>query len=170
MPTFAFQTFVDGAIDLFRSMGLWDGVAHPWFDVFVPGSKIETYLAQVLPTIDPMVDVGMVGFFLMFPIAPGKMNRPMLKVPREETGFLFDILTSANAPGYDAAYNQRMLDRNRRLFELARSLGGSKYNIAAIPFSQRDWIRQLGPSYFELARQKLRHDPGGILTPGPGIF
>ena len=35
---------VDDAIDFFRSIGQWDGVMHPWFDVFLPGDAVEDYV------------------------------------------------------------------------------------------------------------------------------
>lgn len=167
---YEYQTMVDRGIDYLRSIGLWDGVAHPWFDVFLGDSRIEEYLAQVLPTLNPVVDVGFAGFVLLFPLQTRNLRRPLLRVPDEPLVFLFDILTSANAPGLDPAYNEMMIQRNRRLFDLARSMGGTKYNIAAIPFSRTDWMQQFGPAYSPFAFQKAIHDPARILTPGPGIF
>ena len=108
--------------------------------------------------------------FHLFPLQTRNLRRPLLRVPDEPLVFLFDILTSANAPGLDPAYNEMMIQRNRRLFDLARSMGGTKYNIAAIPFSRTDWMQQFGPAYSPFAFQKAIHDPARILTPGPGIF
>jgi cytokinin dehydrogenase len=84
-------------------------------------------------------------------------------VPEGELVFLFDLLTSAAQPGRDPAYADQMLARNRRLFEAARALGGTRYAISAIPFSPADWKRQLGPAEAAFAAQKRLHDPDGIM-------
>ena len=63
-----------------------------------------------------------------------------------------------------------MLKRNRRLFEKARALGGTRYPIGSIPFTKLDWLLHYGERYFEFAEAKRRFDPSGILTPGVNIF
>ena len=83
---------------------------------------------------------------------------------------MFDILTANAGPGPDPTFADRMLKRNRRLFEKARALGGTRYPIGSVPFSRIDWILHYGARYFEFAAAKHRFDPGGILTPGVNIF
>jgi cytokinin dehydrogenase len=145
-------------------------VLHPWFDVFLPDWSVEHYVGEVLPTLAPD-DVGFVGLMLLFAQKRAKLTRPFLRVPRaHEWIFLFDILTSASAPGPDPAFEARMLDRNRRLFEKARRVGGTRYPIGALEFSRTDWILHYGEQYLEFARLKHRFDPARILTPGPGVF
>jgi FAD/FMN-containing dehydrogenase len=63
-----------------------------------------------------------------------------------------------------------MLARNRRLFEKARSAGGTRYPIGALEFNQRDWKRQYGERWDDFVRLKQRYDPDNILSPGSGIF
>jgi len=63
-----------------------------------------------------------------------------------------------------------MLARNRRWFEAARRVGGTRYPISAIPFDRGDWARQYDGVFADLVQAKRRYDPDGILTPGPGIF
>jgi cytokinin dehydrogenase len=63
-----------------------------------------------------------------------------------------------------------MLDRNRRFFEGARDLGGTRYPISAVRFDKHDWIRHYGPKWRALASRKRRFDPDNILAPGAGIF
>lgn len=161
---------VDVAIDFFRAIGLWDGVQHPWFDVWLPDWSVESYVGEVIPTLTPE-DVGSTGFVLLFPQKRSKLTRPFLRVPgHTDWVYLFDILTAAAAPGANPEFVARMLDRNRRLFERARNLGGTRYPIGSLQFDHKDWRIQYGSKWNEFKKLKRRFDPDGILTPGPGIF
>jgi FAD/FMN-containing dehydrogenase len=161
---------VDGAIDFFTQIGLWFGVLHPWFDIFLPNETVEQYVGAVTPTLTPE-DVGATGFLLCFPKKRSSFRRPFLRLPESDDWiFLFDILTANAAPGPDPAFQARMLERNRRLFEKARRMGGTRYPIGAIEFNRVDWMLHYGEEWPELVRLKRRFDPDGILTPGPGIF
>ena len=156
--------------DLRASGGGWDGVMHPWLDVFLPDAQIERYIAETLSLLDPASDVGPAGLgalgqIHLFPIWSRFLRRPLLRVPEGELVFLFDILTSAHRPGRDATYARRMIERNRRLFERARDLGGTRYNIAAVPFSVDDWNRQIGPTGAAFKRQQLARDPDRVWAP-----
>ena len=64
----------------------------------------------------------------------------------------------------------KMLARNRRLFDKARDVGGTRYPIGSVTFSHADWVRQYGDRFAEFRRLKDKFDPDRILTPGPGIF
>jgi len=161
---------VDVVIEFFRQIGLWDGVQHPWFDVFLPDHAVEQYVPQVMATLTPE-DVGPTGFLLLLPKRRALLDKPMLRVPRRgEWVFLFDILTAAPAPGRDPDFESRMIARNRRLFEKARAVGGYRYPIGTLPFDRRDWVLHYGELVPRLLLLKHRFDPKGILTPGPGIF
>jgi cytokinin dehydrogenase len=162
---------VDTIIASFKQAGLWDNVLHPWFDVIVPDRAIERYVAEVLPTLLPD-DVGAAGFLLLFPMKRSKLTRPLFRVPsgNDEWVWLFDILTAAPTPGPNADFLGRMLERNRKLFEKARQVGGKRYPIGALEFSQNDWIEHYGEAWKDFARAKKRFDPDRVLTPGPGIF
>jgi len=162
---------VDVVVEFLQSIGIFDAVLHPWFDVFLPDAKVERYIADVLPTLTPE-DIGPTGFMLLFALKRAKMKRPFLRVP--DTGeyvYLFDILTSSAVPGDpDPAFVARMLARNRRLFEKARDLGGTRYPIGSLDFSRRDWERQYGNQWNDFRRAKRRFDPDGLLAPNLGIF
>jgi FAD/FMN-containing dehydrogenase len=161
---------VDVVIDFFKAVGLWDGVLHPWFDVWLPDSTVESYVGDVLAGLTPE-DVGPTGFLLLFAQKTSELTRPFFRVPRrDDWAFLFDILTAAPAPGPDPAFEAAMLARNRRLFEEARRLGGTRYPIGSLEFSRLDWIRQYGRSWPAFKRAKRRYDPSKILSPGSGIF
>jgi FAD/FMN-containing dehydrogenase len=168
-PYLAFVTQVDQAIAYFESLGLWRGVLHPWFDMFIPGRAIERFVGDVLPTLTPD-DVGMTGFFLLFPLKRSKLKRPQLRLPQDEWIYLFDILTANSVPGPDPEFAERMLKRNRSLFEKARALGGTRYPIGSVTFSRLDWCVHYGERYFEFAAAKRRFDPCNVLTPGVNIF
>jgi FAD/FMN-containing dehydrogenase len=169
VPYHPYVLRVDGAIDFFRSIGMWDGVQHPWFDVFLPGSAVEDYIGEVIPALTPE-DVGPTGFVLLFPQKRSRFRRPFLRVPDEEWVFLFDILTAAAAPGMDLEFSERMLARNRALFERAAAVGGKRYPIGSLQFSRWDWIAHYGRAFPRFANLKRRYDPQAILTPGPDIF
>ena len=161
---------VDFVIDFFKSVGLWDGVLHPWFDMFLPDSAIERYAGDLLPTLTPE-DVGPTGFMLIFGLRRSAFHQPLFRLPQHgEWVWLFDVLTAASAPGPDPAFEQRMLARNRVLFEKGRRVGGTRYPIGSVEFSHNDWVRHYGDAWNELKRWKQRFDPSGILAPGPGIF
>ena len=161
---------VDVLVDFLRSIGMFDTLTHPWFDVFLPEDRVEAYVGDVLPTLTAE-DLGPTGFMLLFALKRSKLHRPLLRVP--ECGdwvYLFDILTASATPNPGADYDARMLARNRTLFEKARAVGGTRYPIGALEFSRADWLRQYGRVADDLIRWKHRFDPHGILTPGPGIF
>lgn len=170
IPYLNYVLRVDTLIDQFKQIGLWDGVLHPWFDVFLPNRTVEPYVTQVTAALTP-ADVGATGFLLLFAKRRSNLRRPFLRVPESDDWvFLFDILTANAAPGPDPAFQAQMLARNRRLFEQARAAGGTRYPIGAIDFNRVDWMLQYGEEWPELLRLKRRFDPDGILTPGPGIF
>jgi len=161
---------VDVLIDFLKQIGLWEGVQRPWFDVFLSNSVIESYVGEVLPTLTPE-DQGPTGFLLLFAKKRSMLTRPFLRVPSDtDWVFLFDILTAAAMPGSDPDFVERMLQRNRELFEKARKLGGTRYPISAIEFSRGDWARHYGEQWSRFVRLKQRFDPSGILAPGPGVF
>ena len=160
---------VDRLIDGLIETGGWRDVVHPWFDVFLPDRGLDAYLEETLGELSPAEDVGppplgALGQIHLFPLWTRHLQRPLLRVPGGDLVFLFDILTAAHAPGRDPNFVGRMLARNRRLFERARALGGTRYDIAAIPLSEADWIEQLGPARAAFVRQKRLHDPHVIMA------
>jgi cytokinin dehydrogenase len=170
VPYLNYVLRVDAGIDFLKQIGLWNGVLHPWFDVFLPNETVEQYVGDVTPTLTTD-DVGATGFLLLFAKKRARLTRPFFRVPESDDWvFLFDILTANAAPGPDPAFQTRMLARNRRLFDKARRAGGTRYPIGAIEFNRVDWMLHYGEEWPELVRLKQRFDPDGILTPGPGIF
>ncbi|HSC88376.1 MAG TPA: FAD-binding protein [Polyangiaceae bacterium] len=171
MPFSIFALRVDMAVEFFRSIGLWEGVQHPWFDVFLPDRTVEPYVTRVTASLT-FEDVGPTGFLLLFPQKRrGLLDAPLLQSPDCDRWFyLFDILTAAPAPGFDADFDARMRARNRRLYDEAKAVGGARYPIGTLDFDEKDWRKHFGLAFPGLKVLKALSDPGGILTPGPGIF
>jgi FAD/FMN-containing dehydrogenase len=162
----------DPIIQRWRDTTDWDNLIKPWQDVIMPDSTVEQYVGEVMPTMTPE-DFGSTGVGFVFRVRRSALTRPFFRIPEPDGGdwvYLFDILTSSEKPGPDPAFARRMLDRNRRLFDRARALGGVRYPIGSLEFDQQDWRRHYGALWPELVRRKRRYDPHNILTPGPGIF
>jgi cytokinin dehydrogenase len=169
MPYLDYQLIVDNLVDQMRAIGMFEGVMHPWFDVFVGDSELGGYVTDVVSSFQPD-DVGMFGFVLLFPLLRSTITRPLLRLPDEELVWLFDVLTSRNAPGYDADFAANKRARNNMWFDMARDLGGTRYPIGTLDFSHGDWRRHYGEAWPAFKAAKEKFDPKGILTPGPGIF
>lgn len=164
---------VDNLVDGFRASIEWDRLVKPWFDVWLPDSTIERYVAEVIPTLT-REDVGSTGFALIFAQRSALATRPFLRLPKPDGSpwvFLFDILTSSETPNPDSTFRARMIERNDRLFRRARdAFGGVRYPIGTLTFTQADWRAHYGSQWQEFVSRKRRFDPAGILAPGPGIF
>jgi cytokinin dehydrogenase len=166
-----YVTQIDVVVDAFRATMSWDGLIKPWFDVWLPDSTVERYVGEVIPTLTPR-DIGPGGFVLLLPQRRSRLTRPFLRVPEPDGSdwlLLFDILTTSAQPGPDPAFTSEMMDRNNRLFARARdAFGGVRYPIGSLDFTSEDWQAHYGDVWQTLVARKLRFDPGGILTPGPG--
>lgn len=162
---------VDNLIDTLRLTVNWDRLVKPWFDVWLPDSKIERYVGEVVPTLG-VRDVG-AGFVLIFPVKRSRITRPFFRVPEGDGNgwvYLFDVLTASPLPGPDPLFAAEMLERNRRLYVKARDMGGTRYPIGSMDFTPQDWVAHYGDRWLDFQARKRRFDPQGILTPGPGIF
>jgi cytokinin dehydrogenase len=169
VPYLAFQLQVDELVASLRSIGMFDEVMHPWFDVFVPDSEMGDYVEDIVGGFQPD-DVGQFGFVLFFPLLTSTITRPLFRLPDEELVWLFDVLTARDIPGYDADFAADKRARNNAWFDIARSFGGTRYPIGSLDFSPEDWQEHYGNEWQAFAEAKSAFDPKNILTPGPGIF
>jgi cytokinin dehydrogenase len=169
IPYLDFQLTVDNLIAFLRSINLFDNVMHPWYDVFMPDSTVADHAADVISGFQPD-DVGQFGFILFFPLLKSTITRPLFRLPDEELVWLFDVLTARDVPGYDADFAANKRARNNAWFDVARSLGGTRYPIGTMDFTPGDWRRHYGREWRGFAEAKEQFDPRNILTPGPGIF
>ena len=162
---FDFLNRLADTVTYLKSIGIWS-YPHPWLNLFVPGSAVESFVGKVVSTLT-LADTGQ-GPVLLYPVKTSRFRLPLFRVPTEEIVFLFAILRTAAPP--EAAVVTRMLSDNRRLFEQNRNLGGYRYPVDAIPFSQNDWRQHFRPVWGKLVNAKRRYDPNNVLTPGQGIF
>jgi hypothetical protein len=172
LPCLTYMSFVDNAYDTYAAALWFDSLIKPWFDVWLPDSSVEQFVSTAASSLTAQ-DVGPTGFILLLPQLRSSMTRPLLRlpdVPGDEFVYLFDILTSAALPGPNGAFVSKMLARNRELYDAARAVGGVRYPIGAIEFSQADWAAHYGPEWPQFQALKHQYDPDGVLTPGPGIF
>ncbi|MBW1601356.1 FAD-binding protein [Streptomyces sp. JJ66] len=164
---------IDEAIDSLRETVDWDSFVKPWFDVWIPGSAIEDYLADVMTTLTPR-DIGPYGAGLIYPQRRSHTSRTYPRLPAPDGSpwaYVVDINTVASTPGPDPAFAEEMLRRNERLYTRMRERhGGTLYPIGSVPFTPRDWRAHYGTTWPALRAAKRRYDPAHILTPGPGIF
>jgi FAD/FMN-containing dehydrogenase len=173
LPYVTATQFIDDIfIDPMRTALDWDQFIKPTFNVWLPDDTVEEFVGDVISNLT-LEDVGLGGFVLLLPQHRSKMTRPFCRVPnphKSDFVYLFDLLNTASLPGQDLGYIERMLSRNRRLFDKARAAGGTRYPISAIEFTAEDWRIQYGDSWPRFAALKQRFDPDKILTPGPGVF
>jgi hypothetical protein len=162
---FDFHNRLAPVVEFLRSIGVWFH-PHPWLNLFLPGSRADSYLSDVFAELTPD-DLGG-GPILLYPFLRARLTRPLFRVPEEPVVFLFGLLRTA--PPDDQAVLTEMIAGNRDLFEQARDVGGTQYPIGSIPFSHVDWVRHFGSEYGRLVSAKARYDSRRILTPGQGIF
>jgi FAD/FMN-containing dehydrogenase len=164
---------IDRLIGVLQLTVNWDKLAKPWFDVWLSDAAVEPYVTDVISTLTPL-DVGAGGLVLLFPVRRSALTRSLLRIPDAEPSdgyvYLFDILTASLLAGPNRAFIDRMMRRNRTLFDKARAVGGTRYPIGSLDFTRDDWIEHYGSRWPALVAAKQRYDPAGILTEGPGIF
>ncbi|KPL81301.1 FAD-binding protein [Herpetosiphon geysericola] len=147
-----------------RSIGVWF-LPHPWLDLFIKSRHVNNFVGNILETLT-LEDTGQ-GPILLYPVKTNKFTKPFFRVPDGEIVFLFDILRTA--PNIPEVINAMLAD-NREMFETNRDLGGNRYAIGAIEFSQNDWKQHFGEVWNDFRRAKNRYDPCNILGGGQGIF
>lgn len=144
-----------------EQIGKWD-IPHPWFDIFIPGSQIEAFVAEALKIVDPAI-LGGIGAIQVHPI-----RRPvstwshvsLLQTPREELFFNFGVLSF---PDTDALVAQAK-EINVKLAELALKYGGKSYLIDGLPQTNAEWREHMGEEYEPFLALKKKHDPNQVLT------
>jgi FAD/FMN-containing dehydrogenase len=157
---------LDPAVEFLKAIGDWYR-PHPLVDLFVPASRAVQVIGDALATLTP-VDIG-IGPMLLYPVRTDRFTRPLFRVPKEPTAFLFSLLrTTANS---DPALLRSQLDSNRALHDAAVAAGGTWYPIGAIAdYCQDDWRCHYGELWPSVTDAKRRYDPSNLLTPGQRMF
>lgn len=164
---FDFLNRLAPAVAFLESTGEWFD-PHPWWNVFLPGSVSDAFVTSVMAGLTE-ADIGASGVILLYPLRRAALRAPLLRIPDEDTVFLFSLLKTA-APDTGALSADVMIKANRALFDQVRELGGYQYPIGSIPTTPADWRDHFGPVWPFFAAARRRYDPRGILTPGQGIF
>ena len=139
---------------------------HPWWNAFLPGSRTDEFAAELIAELTPE-DLGESGLALLYPVNRDRLRTPLFRVPDEPVVFLCALLRFIPP---DSETVERMIKRNRDLFERARSMGGTAYPVGSIPFSRADWRTHFGTAWPEFSAARKRYDPANLLAPGQGIF
>ena len=146
LDTQSFSTVVDEQLE---ALGLTH-LPRVWRDVFLPGSRIEAFVADAVAELTAE-ELGPAGFVLLFPIR--NAARPYaLRLPEEEQVVLFDICTSGSPE--DPDYVPTQLHKARAMYERARARGGTLYPIGSTPLTTEDWRAHYGPGYQALRKAK----------------
>jgi cytokinin dehydrogenase len=164
---FDFLNRLAPAVAFLESTGEWFD-PHPWWNVFLPGSVSDAFVTSVMAGLTE-ADIGASGVILVYPLRRAVLRAPLLRLPAEDTVFLFSLLRTA-APDTGALSADVMIKANRALFDQVSELGGYQYPIGSIPMTPADWRAHFGAEWSFLAAARHRYDPGGVLTPGQGIF
>jgi len=145
-----------------KASGRWH-LPHPGFDMFVPDQHAEDYIGSILGRLT-FNDIPDFPCFI-YGFRKDKLTRPFPRTPDTEIFFLFDVLRTTSRERTHQA-----IEQNRQFYEAGCSLGGRFYPITAVPLSEDDWRNHFVPYSDQLQKVRRGSDPGGILTPGPGIF
>ncbi|CRK62123.1 FAD linked oxidase domain protein [Alloactinosynnema sp. L-07] len=158
---------LDGIEDWLKANGFWQA-PKPWLSIVLPSSTIQQYIPHVVADLQPS-DMG-VGFSGLYPFYRSKLTHPFFMLPEtsDERLWLFDLL---RFPFPNDPNLQRMLDQNRRLYDLSKPMGGKRYTVGAIPgMTPAEWKAHFGGQYSRLLDLKRRYDPDRVLTPGQHFF
>jgi cytokinin dehydrogenase len=164
---FDFLNRLAPAVAFLESTGEWFD-PHPWWNAFLPGSASDAFVTSVMAGLT-QADIGASGVILVYPLRRAALRTPLLRLPDEDTVFLFSLLRTA-APDTGALSADVMIKANRALFDRVTELGGFQYPIGSIPMTPADWRAHFGEEWPFFAAARQRYDPDGILTPGQGIF
>jgi cytokinin dehydrogenase len=160
-------TRIDAAVAELRAELGWDALAKPWLTGWLPDSRVEAVVGEVLSGLAPH-DVGRGGFVLLYTHRRAALTRPSLRLPAPDGSDLVHLFTvmTAGPPGADAGFAAAMRERNRRLLDLVVGAGGTHYPIGTVAVGAEGWRAHYGDRWPHLVALKHRYDPAGILTPG----
>ncbi|MBH5333554.1 FAD-binding protein [Streptomyces pactum] len=150
---------------LLRETGEWFH-PHPWLNLFVPGAAAHSVVSTTLAGLTRH-ELGNSGLVLLYPVPTARIRTPLLRLPDDDTMYLFALLRTA--PGDDPAARDAMTAANREIYDRARAAGAVAYPVNTLRMSPEDWRAHFGPVWDRLARARRRYDPAGVLTPGQGL-
>ncbi|APR84461.1 putative cytokinin oxidase [Minicystis rosea] len=160
--------YCDLTVQIFNMLGQLGllGLPHPWLDLFVRDSVIDSFASNAVDDLDPSILLPG-SLILFFPFIKKEVRQPLFRVPNEKVFFLFDILPTVPP---DPNVINFTLQQNRATFERNRALGGTHYTISAVNLSQADWKAHFGSQWPALCDAKASYDPANILGAGVNVF
>jgi FAD/FMN-containing dehydrogenase len=138
---------------------------HPSLAMALPESAAPTFLADVMSSPADRAGIWRIE---VLPMVRERFTAPLHRLPEGPRSFTVRLQREASAEG--APDHVAMLESNRRLVERMRAAGGKVYPPFAPPLEPAEWLEHFGPEWPRLAAARKRHDPEGLLTPGPGMF
>jgi FAD/FMN-containing dehydrogenase len=151
-----FATRLDETVTYLEGTGEWSA-PHPWPNLLLPDAHTDSLVDGIMAGLE-QADMGASGLILIYPMTTAAFTTPLFRVPEGSTVFLVAGLRFAA----DAARAEDMVAANRRWYDAAVALGGTSYPTGAIPFTETDWTRHLGPAKATLAEAKDRYDPSNL--------
>ena len=150
-----------------RANGQWH-FPHPWLTTFIGDVDVESVVDAELAALEPSADLGPLGQIVLSPIRTSAISSPLLRMPRDELSYAFNLLRMP-ATG-DRGEARRLVEANEATYRRVRAAGGTLYPVSALPLSGREWRDHFGPAFPRLEAAKRTFDPDDILTPGYQLF
>jgi FAD/FMN-containing dehydrogenase len=138
----------------------WERI-HPWFGVLLPAAGAARFLEEHLEEMVQAEGRDRIGNAVIYVVSgrPADVVGPPLPDSDPVFGFT-DNGGFPNTPENIAWAGER----NRRLYDAAKRLGGTLGPFGYMPMSSEDWRTHFGPRWDELLGAKRRYDPDGVLA------
>ncbi len=137
---------------------------NPWINVLLPHETAFKVVSELMESLT-LEDTG--GWpILLYPIDRSKLSCSNFKAPDSEMIWVLGILRNAQ----DALTAEKMIQKNRELYEKAVENGGVMYPHGSIPLTHADWKKHFGNNWKTFKALKKEHDPSSLLGLGQGIF
>lgn len=135
------------------------GMAQPWVVVFLPWSRVQTYLEL----LQRLAGAGAGGAPLrLWPVRREVTATPMVRVPDAEP-YLMMIDFSPSVPVAELPAALALLSR---VSDAALQLGGTRHLATWVHLDLPRWRLHFGAEWPVVNELKRRYDPAGILNPG----
>jgi FAD/FMN-containing dehydrogenase len=105
---------------------------------------------------------------VLSPIRPVAVRTPLLRLPADDLCWAFNLIRLPASA--DSGEARRLVKANEAAYTRIRDAGGTLYPASAFDLPPSGWREHFGPLFARLQSARERFDPGGILTPGYGVF
>lgn len=138
----------------------WERI-HPWFGILLPDTGAARFLEDHLEEIVHAEGRDRIGNTVVYVVSgrPGSAAGP----PMPDGDPVFGFTDNGGFPNTPENLTWAG-ERNRRLYEDAKELGGTLGPFGYMPMSPPDWRTHFGSRWDELTDAKRRYDPDGVLA------